>query len=274
MKKFATVLLSICLILSMCVASFAAVPDLTYTSPVTASVREVVKDLGAKPTDAEREAAAAEIIAILEENGADTKGDLRNSAEILCQNGIIDEELHSAMTVIIDKAAADEEDQLQNTLNQIKAIVDDSSLSVTDKATKIYDLIKDLPAEEAQKVLDAAKEAGIIDETIYNTISDLFNGNGNINLPDIDISGAGSGIKDLVSKILGMIGIGGDDSGDDSNGGNSNGGSSNSGSSSSNRTDFEGGNAKTGDYAVASVAGVAAVAGAVLVLTRKKHDDK
>lgn len=270
MKKFATVLLSICLVLSMCVASFAAVPDLTFTSPVTASVREVVKDLGANPSDAEREAVAKEIISILEENGATTKGDLRNSADILRTNGIIDEDLYNTMIAIIDKAEADEKDELQATLDQIKAIVDDSSLSATDKAAKIYDLVKDLPAEEAQKVLDAAKEAGIIDEDTYNKISDLFNGNGNINLPDIDISNAGSGIKDLVSKILGVIGIGG---GDDDNSGNSNNGS-NSGSNSSNRTDFEGGNAKTGDYAVASVAGVAAVAGAVLVLTRKKHDDK
>ena len=270
MKKFATVLLTICLVLSMCVASFAAVPDLTFTSPVTASVREVVKDLGANPSDAEREAVAKEIISILEENGATTKGDLRNSADILRTNGIIDEALYNTMIAIIDKAEADEKDELQATLDQIKAIVDDSSLSAADKAAKIYDLVKDLPAEEAQKVLDAAKEAGIIDEDTYNKISDLFNGNGNINLPDIDISNAGSGIKDLVSKILGVIGIGG---GDDDNGGNSNNGS-NSGSNSSNRTDFEGGNAKTGDYAVASVAGVAAVAGAVLVLTRKKHDDK
>lgn len=271
MKKFATVLLSICLVLSMCVASFAAVPDLTFTSPVTASVREVVKDLGANPSDAEREAVAKEIISILEENGATTKGDLRNSAEILRNNGIIDESLYNTMIAIIDKAAADEQDELQAILDQIKAIVDDSSLSAADKAAKIYDLVKDLPAEEAQKVLDAAKEAGIIDEDTYNKISDLFNGNGNINLPDIDISNAGSGIKDLVSKILGVIGIGGGDNNGD--GGNSSNGS-NSGSNSSNRTDFEGGNAKTGDYAVASVAGVAAVAGAVLVLTRKKHDDK
>ena len=90
MKKFATVLLSICLILSMCVVSFAAVPDLTFTSPVTSSIRETVKDLGANPSDAEREAVAKEIIAILEENGATTKGDLRNSAETLLNNGIIE----------------------------------------------------------------------------------------------------------------------------------------------------------------------------------------
>lgn len=66
MKKFATVLLSICLVFSMCVASFAAVPDLTYTSKATTAIREVVRDLGANPSDADREAAAKAIITILE----------------------------------------------------------------------------------------------------------------------------------------------------------------------------------------------------------------
>ena len=63
MKKFATVLLSICLVFSMCVASFAAVPDLTYTSEATIAIREVVRDLGANPSDADREAAAKAIVA-------------------------------------------------------------------------------------------------------------------------------------------------------------------------------------------------------------------
>lgn len=270
MKKFATVLLSICLILSMCVASFAAVPDLTFTSSTTASIREVVKDLGANPSDTAREAVAKEIISILEENGAETTDDLRSSAKILRTNGIIDDDLYNTMISIIDKKESEKQDETQEILNQMKSIIEDSSLSTTEKAQKIYALIKDLPAEEAQKILDAAKDAGIIDEETYNKISDLFNGNGDITLPDID--NAGSGIKDLVSKILDKIGIGGGDS-DDS--GNSNSGSSSgSSSSSSNKTDFEGATAKTGDYAAASVAGVAAVAGAVLVLTRKKNEDK
>jgi hypothetical protein len=270
MKKFATVLLSICLILSMCVASFAAVPDLTFTSSTTASIREVVKDLGANPSDTARETVAKEIISILEENGADTTDDLRSSAKILRTNGIIDDDLYNTMISIIDKKESEKQDETQEILDQMKSIIEDSSLSTTEKAQKIYALIKDLPAEEAQKILDAAKDAGIIDEETYNKISDLFNGNGDITLPDID--NAGSGIKDLVSKILDKIGIGGGDS-DDS--GNSNSGSSSgSSSSSSNKTDFEGATAKTGDYAVASVAGVAAVAGAVLVLTRKKNEDK
>lgn len=270
MKKFATVLLSICLILSMCVASFAAVPDLTFTSSTTASIREVVKDLGANPSDTARETVAKEIISILEENGADTTDDLRSSAKILRTNGIIDDDLYNTMISIIDKKESEKQDETQEILDQMKSIIEDSSLSTTEKAQKIYALIKDLPAEEAQKILDAAKDAGIIDEETYNKISDLFNGNGDITLPDIN--NAGSGIKDLVSKILDKIGIGGGDS-DDSENSNS-GSSSGSSSSSSNKTDFEGATAKTGDYAAASVVGVAAVAGAVLVLTRKKNEDK
>ncbi len=272
MKKFATVLLSICLILSMCVASFAAVPDLTFTSSTTASIREVVKDLGANPSDTARETVAKEIISILEENGADTTDDLRSSAKILRTNGIIDDDLYNTMISIIDKKESEKQDETQEILDQMKSIIEDSSLSATEKAQKIYALIKDLPAEEAQKILDAAKDAGIIDEETYNKISDLFNGNGDITLPDID--NAGSGIKDLVSKILDKIGIGGGDSDDSGNSNSNSGSSSGSSSSSSNKTDFEGATAKTGDYAVASVAGVAAVAGAVLVLTRKKNEDK
>ena len=274
MKKFATVLLSICLVFSMCVASFAAVPDLTYTSKATIAIREVVRDLGANPSDADREAAAKAIITILEENGAETKGNLRTSADTLLSKGIIDKPLYTAINTIIDKTEAAEEDKAQAILEQIKAIVNDSSLSATEKITKMYELIKNLPAEEVQKILDAAKEKGIIDEETYNKISDLFNGNGNgngkVEIPEI----SGDGIKDLVSKVLGKLGIGGG-SGDNSKGGSGS-GSSGSGSSSSgsNKTDFEGGNAKTGDYTIASVAGIAAIAGAALVLTKKKNEDK
>lgn len=269
MKKFATVLLSICLVFSMCVASFAAVPDLTYTSKATIAIREVVRDLGANPSDADREAAAKAIITILEENGAETKGDLRTSADTLLSKGIIDKPLYTAINTIIDKTEAAEEDKAQAILDEMKKIMNDSSLSATEKITKMYELIKDLPAEEVQKILDAAKEKGIIDEETYNKLSDLFNGNGKIEIPDI----SGDGIKDLVTKILGKLGIGG---GNGDNGGDKNNGSSGSGSSGSgsNKTDFEGGNAKTGDYTIASVAGIATIAGAALVLTKKKNDDK
>ena len=150
----------------------------------------------------------------------------------------------------------------------MKAIMNDSSLSATEKITKMYDLIKDLPAEEVQKILDTAKDKGIIDEETYNKLSDLFNGNGKVEIPEI----SGDGIKDLVSKVLGKLGIGGGNGGNDDN---SNGGSgSGSSGSGSNKTDFEGGNAKTGDYTIASVAGIAAIAGVALVLTKKKNDDK
>lgn len=269
MKKFATVLLSICLVFSMCVASFAAVPDLTYTSKATIAIREVVRDLGANPSDADREAAAKAIITILEENGAETKGDLRTSADTLLSKGIIDKPLYTAINTIIDKSEAAEEDKAQAILDEMKKIMNDSSLSATEKITKMYELIKDLPAEEVQKILDAAKEKGIIDEETYNKLSDLFNGNGKIEIPDI----SGDGIKDLVTKILGKLGIGG---GNGDNGGDKNNGGSGSGSSGSgsNKTDFEGGNAKTGDYTIASVAGIAAIAGAALVLTKKKNNDK
>lgn len=269
MKKFATVLLSICLVFSMCVASFAAVPDLTYTSKATIAIREVVRDLGANPSDADREVAAKAIITILEENGAETKGDLRTSADTLLEKGIIDKPLYTAINTIIDKAEAAEEDKAQAILDQMKAIMNDSSLSATEKITKMYELIKDLPAEEVQKILDAAKDKGIIDEETYNKLSDLFNGNGKVEIPEI----SGDGIKDLVSKVLGKLGIGGGNggNGDDNSNGGSGSGSSGSGS---NKTDFEGGNAKTGDYTIASVAGIAAIAGAALVLTKKKNDDK
>ncbi len=269
MKKFATVLLSICLVFSMCVASFAAVPDLTYTSKATIAIREVVRDLGANPSDADREVAAKAIITILEENGAETKGDLRTSADTLLEKGIIDKPLYTAINTIIDKTEAAEEDKAQAILDEMKKIMNDSSLSATEKITKMYELIKDLPAEEVQKILDAAKEKGIIDEETYNKLSDLFNGNGKIEIPDI----SGDGIKDLVSKVLGKLGIGGDKN-NGGNGGDKNNGGSGSSGSGSNKTDFEGGNAKTGDYTIASVAGIAAIAGAALVLTKEKNDDK
>lgn len=262
MKKFATVLLSICLIFTMCISSFAAVPDLSYSSSVSTQVREISEDLGSAPTDEQLTQAAEEIITVLKDNGAKSGNDLRESVDILYNKGFIDQALYNKLCAMIKETQDEENGSTQDILDQMSAIVENDALSFTEKATAIFDLIKDLPAEEAQKILDSALNAGIIDNDIYNAISDLFNGN------DIDLGGLDSitgGIGDLVDTILGMLGIGGSDSGDSNDGS----GSSSTGST-TNRTDFEGGNAKTGDYAVASVAGVALVAGAALLLTRKK----
>ena len=81
-------------------------------------------------------------------------------------------------------------------------------------------------------------------------------------------------VSALVAATVCVAGCGGGGNGgngDDNSNGGSGSGSSGSGS---NKTDFEGGNAKTGDYTIASVAGIAAIAGAALVLTKKKNDDK
>ena len=197
--------------------------------------------------------------------------------------------IFAVIVVIRQDSSFEEATQAENDIiNDIRNILVDDSLSTTDKVSQVAGKLVGLPIDQVKNILDTLHAQGTIDDNMYSQISDALN---NLSIDNISNlipgggeGGEGGGIGDLLSgltggsgggildTILGLFGLGG--GGDE--GGSSNGGSSNSGSSSSNTgssTSFQGGTAKTGDYAVASVAAVAALAGVAFVLTRKKNED-
>lgn len=113
-----------------------------------------------------------------------------------------------------------------------------------------------IPASAMQTVVDALHSAGAIDDDMYNEATNLINANE----PTSESSnegGIGGFLSGIVDTISGLFGGGTGDAG--------------TGSGSS---DEFGGSQATGDTALISVVAVAAVAGAALLLTKKKKEDK
>ena len=125
-------------------------------------------------------------------------------------------------------------------------------------AEELIQKLKDagIPASAMQTVVDALHSAGAIDDDMYNEATNLINANE----PTSESSnegGIGGFLSGIVDTISGLFGGG---TGDACTG---------SGSS-----DEFGGSQATGDTALISVVAVAAVAGAALLLTKKKKEDK
>lgn len=113
-----------------------------------------------------------------------------------------------------------------------------------------------IPASAMQTVVDALHSAGAIDDEMYNEATNLINANE----PTSESSnegGIGGFLSGIVDTISGLFGAGTGDAG--------------TGNGSS---DEFGGSQATGDTALISVVAVAAVAGAALLLTKKKKEDK
>ena len=113
-----------------------------------------------------------------------------------------------------------------------------------------------IPASAMQTVVDALHSAGAIDDDMYNEATNLINANE----PTSESSnegGIGGFLSGIVDTISGLFGGGTGDAG--------------TGDGSS---DEFGGSQATGDTALISVVAVAAVAGAALLLTKKKKEDK
>ena len=125
-------------------------------------------------------------------------------------------------------------------------------------ASDLIQRLKDagIPASAMQTVVDALHSAGAIDDDMYNEATNLINANE----PTSESSnegGIGGFLSGIVDTISGLFGVGTGDAGP--------------GSGSS---DEFGGSQATGDTALISVVAVAAVAGAALLLTKKKKEDK
>ncbi len=130
-------------------------------------------------------------------------------------------------------------------------------------AEELIQKLKDagIPASAMQTVVDALHSAGVIDDDMYNDATNLINANEPTSESSNEggIGGFLGGVFDKVSGLFGGLFGGGDDTTGDSG---NNGGSS----------DEFGGSDATGDTALISVVAVAAVAGAALLLTKKKED--
>lgn len=125
-------------------------------------------------------------------------------------------------------------------------------------ASDLIQRLKDagIPASAMQTVVDALHSAGAIDDDMYNEATNLINANE----PTSESSnegGIGGFLSGIVDTISGLFGGGTGDAG--------------TGDGSS---DEFGGSQATGDTALISVVAVAAVAGAALLLTKKKKEDK
>ena len=301
MKKTLSVLLAVCLVFAMCIPAFAKSVDAGKKSAVSARAREVIAELNAEPTTDEEgnevekisttEEAAKAIFDAIKKAGASNAAEANDAADQLYNNGDFaynnDKEFESEIYKLVKAEAAkdgafdDAEPSDSDIIAKITAIFNDDSLSITDKISKAVQELVGLPIEQVENILNTLHNNGTIDDNTYNQISDALNNASISNLPSLDglnIDGSSlGGIGDLLSGLLGMLGLGGGDSGDGSGSGSSSGsgsGSSSSGSGSKgSSSSFEGKTAKTGDYAVASIAGVAALAGVAFVLTRKKTED-
>ena len=259
MKKVLTVLVAVFLVAASCLSVFAAPSSDEFT----------VYD------------EAMDVISSIDSMGATTDEEILEAADELYNDAIIDEDVYAEIYRIVENGLLHENEEISSTVsseealfNEISAILNDDSLEVTEKVSKVAEILKALPAEEVETVLNELNAAGIIDDEMYSMISDAINGNNSI-LGGIDTEDGTpiSGISDFISGILGALGIGGgSDTPSDDTSKPANDKTSTDATTNPDSGKFEGAGAKTGDYAVVSVAGVALAAGIALVLTRVKKD--
>lgn len=256
MKKLLAILVSICLVAVSGLSVFA------LPSPDEYTIFDQAND----------------IIDFIILDGAKSDDEILDAADNLYNDTYIDQDVYNEIYRIIENGLREEDvtdgpSENEDIIAEITDIINDDSLDIGAKVSKIVEILRALPGEQIQSVLDDLLAADVIDDATYTAISDALNGSSSI-LGGID-TGDGSpisGIGDFLSGILGMLGIGGGDSPNENNGGTPSNPTTPT-DSNPNSSDFEGGNSKTGDYAVASVAGVAVVAGLALVLTHAKKDE-
>lgn len=289
MKKVLSVLIALSLVFTLCLSCFAAPVELKDSDSVLDSVEQAIAQIGSTIEDDEgekeytKEDAYNDIIEQIKGLGVENTKEALDVLDQLYNFGAVNNPEYGELKEIIkNDPDLDKDAAKRDIIDQVRDIMEDDSLDLAGKAEAIGQLLLGLPVEQVQDILDTLLDQGVIDNDMYNRISDFINNASIENITNIFNGGGNSalgGITDLISNLLGMLGIGGgsDDSGNGGNSGNngssSNNSSSNNGSS-SNYSSNQVPNTKTGDYALVSVAGVAVLAGVAFVLTRKKNDNE
>lgn len=287
MKKVLAVLMTLVLAVTLCVPSFAANDDTTApTDDITAVIEEILGSIlgseGTVDVDAVLQALsgllggsldpdsivpeisqpiANQVVKALAAAGM-TKADLQATFDQMLADGQISETTHGYLMNAVE-ALPDDGSQ--------GGIIDDAQAA--EIAGQILSALNALGVTNDQiiEALDSMYENGTLPENVYNAIIEQINAAENTTAADPGEGGLGGllgGVGDFFGGIFdtigGLLGFGG---GDD------NGGSGNNTTAPENAGEY-GGSDPTGDTAVFAVVGVAAVAGAALLLTRKKKSDK
>ena len=287
MKKVLAVLMTLVLAVTLCVPSFAANDDTTAPADdITAVIEEILGSIlgsdGTVDVDAVLEALsgllggsldpdsivpeisqpiANQVVNALAAAGM-TKADLEATFDQMLADGQISDKTHGYLMNAVE-ALPDDGSQ--------GGIIDDAQAA--EIAGQILSALNTLGVTNDQiiEAIDSMYANGMLPENVYNAIIEQINAAENTTAADPGTGGLGGllgGVGDFFGGIFdtigGLLGFGG---GDD------NGGSGNNTTAPENAGEY-GGSDPTGDTAVFAVVGVAAVAGAALLLTRKKKSDK
>ena len=287
MKKVLAVLMTLVLAVTLCVPSFAANDDTTAPADdITAVIEEILGSIlgseGTVDVDAVLEALsgllggsldpdsivpeisqpiANQVVNALAAAGM-TKADLEATFDQMLADGQISDKTHGYLMNAVE-ALPDDGSQ--------GGIIDDAQAA--EIAGQILSALNALGVTNDQiiEALDSMNANGTLPDEVYDAIIKQINAAENTTAADPgtgDLGGLLGGVGDFFGGIFdtigGLLGFGG---GDD------NGGSGNNTTAPENAGEY-GGSDPTGDTAVFAVVGVAAVAGAALLLTRKKKSDK
>lgn len=285
MKKVLAVLMTLVLAVTLCVPSFAANDDTTApTDEITAVIEEILGSIlgsdGTVDVDAVLQAlsgllggsvnpdaipdlsqpVANQVVNALAAAGM-TKADMQATFYQMLADGQISETTYGNLMTAVE-ALPDDGSQ--------GGIIDDAQAA--EIAGQILSALNALGVtnDQIKEALDSMYANGTLPENVYNAIIEQINAAENTTAADPGEGGLGGllgGVGDFFGGIFdtigGLLGFGGDDGGDDTTDTPTN----------ENAGEY-GGSDPTGDTVVFAVVGVAAVAGAALLLTRKKKSDK
>lgn len=285
MKKVLAVLTTLVLAVTLCVPSFAADPsDSGVLDQIIATVGPVIEQIigsitgGGTPTlpsvpstdelasiiagmlqGATLDAATAETIVDAALKLGVSKADVEAAIQQLEADGVLNADSVAALKAALDAA--------EEPTTSAPIVSDEQAQEI---AAEIISALKGLgiTADQMRDVVDALYERNIIPRNVYDLVQAQINASEETTAAEEEgglgglLGGVGDFFGGIFDTIGGMLGFGGDN-GDGGDGGDVD----------KDANDF-GGEDATGDTAAFTVVGVAAAAGAVLLLTRKKKSDK
>ncbi len=289
MKKVLAVLMTLVLAVTLCVPSFAADPtESGVLDQIIATVGPVIEQIigsitgGGTPT--------------LPDVSAPSSDELMDMLKDMLQGTTLDATTAEAVVSVMLNAGASKADveaviqqlEADGTLNAESVAALRAALEAAEEPTTEAPIVSDEQAQEiatqvvsalqglgisADQMRDVAQELydrGILPDNVYELVIAQINASEETTAAENDEGGIGGllgGVGDFFGGIFdtigGMLGFGGGEEG----------GSGEGGDVDEDANNF-GGDDATGDTVAFAVVGVAAFAGAALLLTRKKKSDK